>query len=134
MVARIVLKLVICGSICGFVLFVAMQDVVTHQRINTRLNISIQQNTQSFNRLSPTRIGDGVMWIIHSSEINLKLQIAYYTGQAYDSRSPCSPLALSQHLIRKSENNYFNSASSKCISYTLICVLPSAEVHSLTPM
>jgi hypothetical protein len=73
MVARIVLKLVITGCICGFVLFVAMLDVVTHQRINTRLNISIQQNTQSYNRLSPTRIGDGAMWIIHSSEINLKL-------------------------------------------------------------
>lgn len=28
---------------------------------------------QSFNRLSPKRIGDGVMWIIHSSKINLKL-------------------------------------------------------------
>ena len=73
MVARIVLKLVISGCICGFVLFVAMSDVVTHQRINMQLNISIQQNTRLFNRLSPTRIGDGVMWIIHSSKINLRL-------------------------------------------------------------
>ena len=73
MVAKIVLKLVMSGFICGFVLFVAMWDVVTHQRINTPLNISIQLNTQSFNRLSPMRIGDGVLWIIHSSKINLKL-------------------------------------------------------------
>ena len=96
MAARIVLKLVMSGSICGFVLFVAMQDVVTRQNINTRLSISIQQNTQLFSRLNLLRIGDGVMWIIHSSKINLKLQISYYTDQAFNSRSPCSPLKLSK--------------------------------------
>jgi len=61
---------------------------VIHQRINTRQNTSIQQNTQSFNRLSPTKIGDGVMWIIHSSEINLKLLIANTHARPHEVRVP----------------------------------------------
>ena len=60
-VAKIVLKLVIRGCICVFVLFVATWDVVIHQGINMRLNISIQQSIRLFNLLNQMRIGDGVM-------------------------------------------------------------------------
>jgi hypothetical protein len=60
-VAKIVLKLVIPGCICVFVLFVARWDVVTHQGINMRLNISIKQSIRLFNLLNQMRIGNGVM-------------------------------------------------------------------------
>jgi hypothetical protein len=53
--------------ICGQV------DVVTHQRINMRLNISIQQNILSFNLLNLMRIGNGVMLMIHSYNISWNL-------------------------------------------------------------
>ena len=80
------------------------------------------QNTPSFNRLSPTRIGDGVMWIIHSSEVNLKLYIAYYAG-FYSTTCRVRNLRLCDrtykllHFDLSQLNTYFHSQTLELLNH-----------------
>ena len=105
-----------------FALFVVMQDVVTRQRLNMQLNISIQYSTQLFNLLNLMRIGNGVMyqlacpWPFSLNEYmrHESLQCCYFPagcpsvinaspGESHNS-SPCS-----KHLNSSS----FNCAKSE---------------------